>query len=437
MERGLKILVVDGSRVSRSLIRVALAAQAASTRIEVTTAANAVEALDQLGREKFDLVTSSLQLPDMYGLDLCRALRSQPSYRHTPFVVVTAEPYDRHMRDGFRAGVNDYYDKTRGMDEFLAFVSGLVERYANLSGKVMYVASHTPEAMMLAQMMEAHGLNVEHVANAEQALQQVDASFDMVVTEYALSGSFSGGDFLYALRCGKRLNDEELPVLVITGSDDPVVQSDIFHSGGNDFVVKPVVEEVLVSRLRTLLLTRRRVSLLRRQSEEMRRMASMDILTGVYNRRYLVDRAKRFLASPENRPAWVVMLDLDHFKSINDQHGHVTGDRVLTAVGALFRGFFREGDVIARSGGEEFVLLLRQRTAEDCLAEMEVLRQRLEDLRPEGLTLTASIGFAASGSEADFELTLEQADRAMYRAKTLGRNRVVPAGTWTRQTEAR
>lgn len=130
------------------------------------------------------------------------------------------------------------------------------------------------------------------------------------------------------------------------------------------------------------------------------------------------------------------MLDLDHFKAINDQHGHATGDRVLTAIGALFRSFFREGDVIARSGGEEFVLLLRQRDQEQCLAEMELLRARIEELKPEGLTLTASIGIAGAGSEGDFEICQEQADRAMYRAKALGRNRVVMAGTWTRRSEA-
>ena len=436
MDKNLKILVVDGSRVSRSLIRVALASHSASNKVEVTTVGNAIEALDRLAGEKYDIVTSALQLPDMYGLDLCRTLRAQPDYRYTPFIVVTAEPYERHMKEGFRAGVNDYYDKTRGMDEFMGFVRGLVDRYAGLSGKVLYVADSTIETALVAQMMEAQGLIVVRATQGEEALEKVDGSYDVVVTDFFLPGELSGGDFLHALRCGKRLSDEELPVLVVTGSSNVAIQTEIFQAGGNDFVVKPVVEGVFLSRLRSLLQNKRRFNLLRRQSEEMRRMASLDILTGVYNRRYLVERANRFLANPANRPAWVVMLDLDHFKSINDQHGHATGDRVLTAVGALFRGFFREGDVIARSGGEEFVLLLSNRTQDQCLADMEILREQIEALRPEGLPLTASIGLAPVGSEGDFELTQEQADRAMYRAKELGRNRVVLAGTWTRRSES-
>jgi len=436
MEKNLKVLVVDGSRVSRSLIRVALASHASSGRVEVTTVGSAVEALDQLSHDKYDLVTSALQLPDMYGLDLCRTLRSQPAYRYTPFIVVTAEPYERHMKDGFRAGVNDYYDKTRGMEDFIGFVRGLVDRYAGLSGKVLYVADNNIESALIAQMMEGHGLQVVRAASAEEGLQRIDDSFDLVVTDFFLFGDLSGGDFLHALRCGRRYSEEQLPVLVITGSGNVAIQTEIFHAGGNDFVVKPVVEEVFLSRLRSLLLTKKRFNLLRRQSEEMRRMASLDILTGVYNRRYLVERANRFLSDPANRPAWVVMMDLDHFKTINDHHGHSTGDRVLTSIGALFRGYFREGDVIARSGGEEFVLLLRNRSQDECMAEMEELRQRVEALNPEGLTLTVSIGIAQAGSEGDFEMTQEQADRAMYRAKELGRNRVVMAGSWTRRNES-
>jgi diguanylate cyclase (GGDEF)-like protein len=130
------------------------------------------------------------------------------------------------------------------------------------------------------------------------------------------------------------------------------------------------------------------------------------------------------------------VLDLDHFKVINDRHGHMTGDHVLQSVGALFRGFFRAGDVIARSGGEEFVMLLKGRSREECLEEMEELRLRIEALRPEGLDLTASIGVASNmlRTNAGYEEILDEADRAMYRAKDLGRNRVVMAGTATRLT---
>ena len=433
MDRDLKILVVDGSRVSRNVIRSTLTAQTASERVQIVTASSASEALARLASEKFDLITSSLQLPDMYGIELCRTVRAQPSYRYTPFVVVTAEPHERHIKDGFRAGVTDYYDKTRGVHEFVGFVRTLMERYTVLPGKILYVEDQDLEAALMMQMMERQSLTVVRATSAEQALSFVDESFDLVVTDFYLQDEMSGGDFLHNLRCGMRVSPEQLPVLVLTGSGNTDIQAEIFHAGGNDFVTKPVVEEVFLSRLRSLLLIKRQFKTLRRQSEEMRRMASLDILTGVYNRRYLVERANQFLADQRNHPAWVAVLDLDHFKAINDRHGHVVGDHVLQDVGALFRRMFRKGDVIARSGGEEFVILLKGRSRQECLEEMEDLRQRIEALRPEGLQITASIGIASSLHRpgANFEGILEEADRAMYHAKEFGRNRVMMAGAST------
>ena len=433
MDKDLKILVVDGSRVLRSMIRTTLAAQVTSERVHIATVGTAGEALHRLALDRFDIITSALQLPDMYGIDLCRTIRSLPIHRFTPFVVVTAEPHERHMKDGFRAGVTDYYDKTQGIQEFVPFVRALMDRYTALSGKVLFVEDNDLEAALMVDMMERHGLDVVRASSAEAALRMVDDSIDLVVTDFFLQGEMSGGDFLHTLRCGRRYAHEELPVLVITGSGNAEIQAEIFHAGGNDFVIKPVVEEAFISRLRSLMLNKKQFNLLRRQSEEMRRMASQDILTGVYNKRYLVERATQFLADARNHPAWVVVVDLDHFKIINDRHGHMTGDRVLQAVGALFRGFFREGDVIARSGGEEFVLLLKARSRDQCFEEVETLRRRLECLRPEGLELTASIGLATNMDRAGagYETILDEADRAMYRAKELGRNCVVLAGSAT------
>ena len=431
MDKDLKILVVDGSRVLRSMIRNTLAAQVNVHRTHITTVGTAGEALYRLAEDRFDLITSALQLPDMYGMDLCRTVRTLPIHRFTPFVVVTAEPHERHMKDGFRAGVTDYYDKTKGIQEFVHFARALMERYTALSGTVLYVEDNDIEAALLGEMMERHGLRVLRATSAEAALDMVDDSIDLVVTDFYLQGDLSGGDFLHTLRCGRRYAHEELPVLVITGSGNSAIQADIFHAGGNDFVIKPVVEEAFISRLRSLMLNKKQFNLLRRQSEEMQRRASQDILTGVYNKRYLVERATQFLADAGNYPAWVVVVDLDHFKAINDQYGHISGDRVLQAVGTLLRGLFGDGDVIARSGGEEFVLLLKARTRAECLAQVEELRGRIEALKPEGLALTASIGLATNmdRAAAGYETILGEADRAMYRAKELGRNNVVLAGT--------
>jgi two-component system cell cycle response regulator len=430
MDKNLKILVVDGSRVARKLISRALGSEIDASTMEIAAVSSAGEAIQLLAAHRFDLITSALLLSDMYGIELCRKVRSSQAHRFTPFVLVTGEPHERLMKEGFGAGVTDYYDKTRGFKDFLAFVRSLAARYSRLYGKVLYLEDNDAEARATIAIMEHHGLDVVRVKSAEQALDVIDKSFDLVVSDFFLSESMSGGDFLHNLRCGHYFTREELPVLIITGGDRPNLQAEIFHAGGNEYVNKPIVEEIFVSRIRSLLLIKQQFRMLKKQSEEMQRMASVDSLTGVFNKRYLVDNIDAILEDTKSHPAWLAMIDLDHFKSINDHYGHMAGDHVLRGVGRLMKGFFRDTDIVARVGGEEFVVVMTRRTPRDCLAEIESLRRAIEALQPGGFGVTASIGLANNIHQPRLSLDelLFAADTAMYRAKQIGRNRVCQAG---------
>lgn len=427
MEKNLKILVIDGSRVSRKVISKILMSEMHAESMEITAVGSAAEAMALLGKQKFHLITCSILLPDMYGIDLCKAVRRTGAHRFTPFIVVTAEPHARLMKEGFSAGVTDYYDKTQGFNDFVRFIRGFAERHAGLVGKVLYLEDNFIEAKITTTIMERHGLEIVRAVSAEQALEIVDKSFDLIVADFFLQESMSGGDFLHNIRCGLRYSREELPVLVVTGEEDRNMQAEIFHAGGNDFVTKPIVEEILISRIRSLLLIKQQFTQLKKQSEEMRKMSLTDSLTGAYNKRYLLDHAQRVLSNPELFPVHVVVIDLDHFKSINDQHGHLIGDRVLEGVGRTLRDAVRADDVVIRIGGEEFVALLARRSEAECATEVEALRQRIAELRPAGLSVTGSIGVASNANKPDIDLNdaLMAADEAMYRAKAAGRNCVM------------
>lgn len=435
MEKNLKILVIDGSRVSRKVISKILMSEMHAESMEITAVGSAAEAMTLLGKQKFHLITCSILLPDMYGIDLCKAVRRTGAHRFTPFIVVTAEPHARLMKEGFSAGVTDYYDKTQGFNDFVRFIRGFAERHAGLVGKVLYLEDNFIEAKITTTIMERHGLEVIRAVSAEQALTVVDQSFDLIVADFFLQEAMSGGDFLHNIRCGLRYSREELPVLVVTGEEDRNMQAEIFHAGGNDFVTKPIIEEILISRIRSLLLIKQQFTQLKKQSEEMRKISLTDSLTGTYNKRYLLDHAQRVLSNPENFPVHVVVIDLDHFKSINDRHGHLVGDRVLEGVGKTLREAMRADDVVIRIGGEEFVALLARRTEAECANEVEDLRIRIAKLQPAGLPVTASIGVASNAFKADIDLNdiLVAADEAMYRAKAAGRNQVM----WAEPQRAR
>jgi len=164
-----------------------------------------------------------------------------------------------------------------------------------------------------------------------------------------------------------------------------------------------------------------------------RELATRDELTGLINRRAMLDlmalEHRRSLRS--GRPLLLAQLDIDHFKPINDQHGHAAGDRALQAFAGTVRASLRDTDVLARWGGEEFVLMLTDSSADQARELLERIRQAVQALEiahsAGSLQLTVSIGLAQHLPGDTVEHTLERADQALYRAKALGRNRVVVA----------
>ena len=160
-------------------------------------------------------------------------------------------------------------------------------------------------------------------------------------------------------------------------------------------------------------------------------LAAVDWLTGLYNRRHFESLALAELARSQRyvRPLSVMMMDLDHFKDINDRYGHATGDRVLQAVATVCLATKRDADVVARIGGEEFALLLPETTDAAATQFAERLRQQIRDCAPgvEGqkLPVTVSIGIAgATIKTSGLQPLLNAADQALYEAKRSGRNRV-------------
>jgi two-component system, sensor histidine kinase LadS len=171
-----------------------------------------------------------------------------------------------------------------------------------------------------------------------------------------------------------------------------------------------------------------RMQMLGRESAE--REAQRDPLTGVFNRRGFYEQAKLpcQLAARQGRPLSLVVIDLDHFKAVNDQHGHHVGDEVLKAVAGALAATLRQSDILARWGGEEFILLLPETTIDVALTLAERLRLQVEQTRiPSGTTsiaVTASFGLGQLANAEEFDTLIDRVDEALYLAKSSGRNRV-------------
>jgi diguanylate cyclase (GGDEF)-like protein len=161
--------------------------------------------------------------------------------------------------------------------------------------------------------------------------------------------------------------------------------------------------------------------------------ANTDALTGVYNRRFFMESVPIMIHSilREKKIPYIVLFDLDHFKKVNDTHGHQAGDYVLQRFAGLVNGAMRANDIFARYGGEEFIMLISCGTNDDAFAVIERLRVKIMNLSIEfegkAIPITSSIGVAEvpSGNKSDIDAAIALADQALYTAKNEGRNRVV------------
>lgn len=424
------ILVVDGSTVSRQILSRIL--QGEMENVEVDNCKSGEVAIQKLRENSYDLITTALMLPDIDGLALCRNIRSSNAHKYTPVIVVSGDADERLLQEGFKAGVTDYFDKSSGYKAFGGFIKSFLQRNSSLVGHVLFIEDSKTSAAVICKILEKHGLKVTHTDSAERAMDllklQYDKNntedpFDLVITDFYLKGELTGGDLLYAIRTRFHYSQQELPVLVITSNDDKKTQVEVFHAGGNDFVTKPIIEEVIMARIRLLLLIRHQFEALKQQAENMRWIAATDSLTGVRSKRYLIDNGEEFIQNSENQPVWAILIDIDLFKNINDTLGHITGDHVLAELGAKLNETFPK-DMVVRFGGEEFSVLMINKTQEDALQTAESLRRDIAALKPANVALSISVGLASMQDHPECDLTqiLAMADKALYHSKEMGRN---------------
>lgn len=447
-----RVLVVDDSPTIRKLIEGQLKAEYFS----VLCAENGQQALDLCQTESIDVVLLDVVMPDLDGVAVCERLKENPDTAHIPVIMVTKLNAIEDRIRGLEAGADEFISKPIDKTQLLARLKSLV-RLKNLTDELRLRSisvQHLTGEVIHPHDGEPHGAALYIGASDETALKTVAAlekNCDTKVSEdlieafqYASTGNYQcvlvasqSAEFDSLRICGELRSMEAtraLPIILIVDSEkDPSVLRGL-EIGITDFIVAPIEAKELQARVRTQMRRKRYHDALRNSLTQTLEMALVDPLTGLHNRRYLENHLETLFArsTARKRPLAVMMIDLDHFKKLNDTHGHAAGDRVLKEFAVQLKIAVRDMDLVCRYGGEEFIVIMPDTTeeiasqvAERLLAELGHSEITIGE-NGETVKMTASVGITTKDfTEALPQTCLERADKALYQAKDAGRNRVV------------
>src|SRR6201993_687276 len=450
-----RILVVDDVPANVKLLEARLSAE----YFDVLTASNGTEALAICRRAECDIILLDVMMPDMDGFEVCRRLKSDPLTHHIPVVIVTAldSPADRVR--GLEAGADDFLTKPVSDLVLLTRVRSLTrlkmmtdelrmraltsleigvqapERSAvadtGKGGRILLVDDRPSSYERIAPPLAAeHTVDVE--TNAAEALfHAAEGNYDLLIVSLDLD-SFDGLRLCSQARSLERTR--HVPILAIADAENNPRLLRGLEIGVNDYLPRPVDKNELLARARTQIRKRRYADDLRDNVQNSIEAAITDALTGLHNRRYMESHLATLAEQPSSRgkPLAVMMLDIDFFKSFNDNYGHDAGDDVLREFAVRIRKSIRGIDLACRYGGEEFVIVMPETDLHVAGMVAERLRRAIAGepfaihKSAKRIEVTISIGISTLERKGEAVAdVLKRADSALYRAKHDGRNRVV------------
>jgi two-component system cell cycle response regulator len=447
-----RILVVDDLETNVRLLEAKLTLE----YYEVLTAMDGLTALQIAGEERPDIILLDVMMPGMDGFETCRRLKADPVTRHIPVVLVTALDGREDKIKGLEAGADDFV--TKPIDDLILFarVKSLVRlksvmdelrereesgrrmgvdtggagRLRGSGGRILIVDDSTVQAeRMVEQLSQEHRPVVERDTAA--ALIAARGPVDLMIVNVS-SAEFDGLRFVAQVRSTEA--SRRVPVLAVVDPADRPRLVKALELGVNDILPKPVDPEELSARTRTQVRRKRYTDFLKEKLDYSLEMAVTDALTGLHNRRYMTGQLDAMMvrSAQGGEGVAVLMLDIDHFKVVNDSFGHDAGDEVLQEFAVRLATNVRAIDLPCRLGGEEFVVIMPGASLEAAARVADRIRRDVAS-QPfpimggaESLTITVSIGVSASGDAHDTpDALLKRADQGVYEAKAQGRDQVI------------
>jgi diguanylate cyclase (GGDEF)-like protein len=413
-ERPLLLVVEPDPSIAQSMV---VEAEERGMRVRRTASLT----LDAIAGECPDAIILELTADDT--AEQTRNLIAQLNARNPPVPAIVLTDRDSLVDrvNLTRLGARGVLPKPASPAQILDTTAQILQRDRAAQARIMAVDDDPNILSALQMLLTPWGLKVFTLNNPLKFLEMLRlVSPDLLVLDVEMP-DINGIELCQAIRHDPQWYG--LPILFLSARTDTITRHQVFLAGADDYVSKPIVAPELVTRILNRL----------ERSRLMRNMAEIDALTGVANRRKSTQDIEQFLllAERQHKPLSLAILDLDHFKHVNDCYGHGMGDRVLQQLGKLLRTSFRGEDVVARWGGEEFIVGMYNTTRSLAVQRieevLELLRQQVF-VSDEGdsFQVTFSAGIAQYPQDGtDLQVLYKAADTTLYRAKTAGRNRVL------------
>lgn len=449
-----RVLVVDDVLPNVKLLEAKLLGE----YFDVMTATSGPEAIEVIHREMPDIVLLDVMMPGMNGFEVCKRLKNDINTAHIPVVMVTALDKQSDRIAGLDAGADDFLTKPVEDVALFARVRSLVRLKVTMdeirnresteismgvtkgvtefnfdpeNTQILLLDEDEKSAEKLAKDLKLIG-KLSHIKGGKDVISKIrEKAYDLVIINLLMSET----DGLRV--CSQMRSYEEtrqLPILVIVDINNTPLLVRALEMGVNDYLVAPADELELIARVKTQIKRKRYAEQLRESLHMSLQLATTDAVTGLYNRHYMTSHLDTLVKAARNtgKEISLAIMDLDHFKLVNDNYGHASGDEVLQEFSQRIARNIRGVDLAARYGGEEFVIIMPDTRQSDAIHIAERLRATTADLpflisgNKTPIQVTTSIGLVTMvGEEANAKDLLERADASLYQAKESGRNCVI------------
>lgn len=382
------------------------------------------EATQYLSQQIPVIAIVDLNLPDASRDQVFEFVASLHRHRSKAIIMTCENSFEVRMQ-AVRNLAAAFFTKPPKINELVAKIRNLLDIENERPYRVLMVDDQATVLSYYKALLEQDAFEFRGVTNPSDLLVALDGyNPDLFILDYHLP-DYNGAELARLLR--QIPEYEAVPILFMTAEQSALIKDDLVELGSDDVIPKDLSVESLLSQLNARV----------KRGRKLRQLMKQDSLTRLHNHGYIQELAQQLfaMASRKQQPCSMIMLDIDHFKSVNDRFGHAVGDRVIVSLSQLLLQRLRKSDAIGRYGGEEFLILMPDTAPADALNVMQQILSQFSQIAfnedKQMFSVTFSAGVASSIDFDSAQAALDAADKTLYHAKALGRNRVLLASPQT------